>query len=84
MMGCLTFTWQVAAIGLTAVSFSASVVDPQIFTNQEPNPIAYAQSRGEYPEFDGQLYNCFEIKRVHTLKEAKELVDQYQKITGAK
>lgn len=84
MLGCLTFTWQVAAIGLTAVSFSASVIDPQIFTNPEPNPIAYAQSRGEYPEFDGKLYNCYEIKRFKTIKEAKELVVQYQKITGSK
>ena len=81
MMGCLTFTLGFVS-GLSVLSLSASVIDPQIFAS--PNPIEAAEARGNDPMFNGKSYRCYEIKHVVGMKEAKELVDQYQKITGVK
>lgn len=81
MMGCLTFTLGVT-VGLSVVSISASVVDPQIFAN--PNPIEAAEARGHDPMFNGKTYRCYEIKHVSGLIEAKKLINIYQNITAEK
>jgi len=79
MMGCLTFTLGFIS-GLSVLSLSASVIDPQIFAS--PNPIEAAEARGHDPMFNGKSYRCYEIKHVVGLAEAKKLVDTYHAITA--
>ena len=71
MMSCLTLTLGIV-IGLSLVSISASVIDPQIFAS--PNPIEAAEARGHDPMFNGKTDRCYEIKYVSGLIEAKKLI----------
>tara|TARA_R110002126_G_scaffold101189_14_gene233221 strand:+ start:1190 stop:1435 length:246 start_codon:yes stop_codon:yes gene_type:complete len=80
MISCLTFTLGFSAgLGVSIISFSLSVIAPA--TLQEVNPIEYARSKGEDVQFDNRGYRCIEIRRVKTIKEAKELVNLYKDLS---
>lgn len=80
MIPCLTFTLGFSAgLGVSLISFSLSVIQPQ--TLEEVNPIEWAHSRGEDVQFDNRGYRCIEIKRVKTIEEAKELVNLYKELS---
>tara|TARA_R110000868_G_scaffold125265_3_gene331011 strand:+ start:1329 stop:1574 length:246 start_codon:yes stop_codon:yes gene_type:complete len=80
MISCLTFTLGFSAgLGVSIISFSLSVIAPAAL--REVNPIEYAHSKGEDVQFDNRGYRCIEIRRVKTIKEAKELVNLYKDLS---